>query len=148
MKKFRITIKEKCGQTHKATVLLEEETAKLLLETGDKRLLHDYLLEEYKFSRRDRTETRRHRSLEFDQENGIEYASEEESLNLTDFLDNMDDTRLQAAVSNLKPQQKEIIRLYFQENMTEEEIAAAVSLSKSGVSKAISRILARLKKIY
>lgn len=77
MKKFKVKVILKNGEPKMSYVYLEDKVADMLLQTGDKELLRQYLLEEYRTSRLERTETRRHQSLDDDMENGIDYEDKQ-----------------------------------------------------------------------
>ena len=73
MQKFSLKVTRKNGNERTVTVYLDDTTAQLLKEAGDKKLLNTYLYEEYKASRRARQEEFWNQSLEEDMENGIDY---------------------------------------------------------------------------
>ena len=92
----------------------------MLLQTGDKELLRQYLLEEYRTSRLERTETRRHQSLDDDMENGIDYE-DKQGRQLPFSFSDIEDNSLFEAIQQLTPRQKEMLHLvYFVELMKAE----------------------------
>lgn len=53
---------------------------------------------------------------------------------------------LYAAIAKLTPRQKELVRLIYFEEKTQEEVAVSLSMSKQAVSNAMQRIYASLQK--
>ena len=135
MQKFSLKVTRKNGNERTVTVYLDDTTAQLLKEAGDKKLLNTYLYEEYKASRRARQEEFWNQSLEEDMENGIDY---EDKHTYGDFsFDDMEDKQLQAAIKLLTPRQQEILRLMYIEGRTQKEIAKRFGVDKSAISHAV-----------
>lgn len=144
MKKFRITVKQKNGEEHQATVILDDQTAEALLATGDKELINSYLLDEHKEQLRERAETRRHESLEEDYEKGIDYSTDE--VEYGSFLDNISNVNLYNAIVGLTDRQKMLVEMRFVKNMTEEEIAKEFGVTHQAISNSITRLINAIKK--
>lgn len=146
MKKYELKVTRKNGEKRTVAVYLDDTTAALLDSVGDEKLLRTYLLEEYRTSRRDRREGFWNQSLDEDFENGIDY---EDKRKHSDFsFDDCDDESLQDAIEQLKPRQREILRLKFIEGRPQKEIAQILGLDKRTVSDAIHRIYEALRKNY
>lgn len=120
-------------------VYLEDKVADMLLQTGDKELLRQYLLEEYRTSRLERTETRRHQSLDDDMENGIDYE-DKQGRQLPFSFSDIEDNSLFEAIQQLTPRQKEMLHLVYFEDKTQDEVASYYGVSKSAISHAMERI--------
>ena len=75
MKRFTTKIMHK-GEEKTIAVWLDDETARLLEEYGDEKLKHAYIVEEYKAQLIERSETRRHQSLEKSMEAGFDVMDE------------------------------------------------------------------------
>ena len=73
MKKLTTKIMDN-GKEKEIAVFLDDETARVLEECGDKELKHGYIVEEYKYQLIERRETRRHQSLEKSIESGHEFV--------------------------------------------------------------------------
>lgn len=146
MEKFKIKVKRKNGKKRIVTVYLDDTTAQLLKQTGDKKLLYEYLRDEYVSSRKARRYEFWNQSLEEDAENGIDY---EYVNNCSDFsFDDMEDERLQTAIKQLTPRQREILRLKYIEGRSQNEIAAIFGVKKAAICNAVRRIYELLKKNY
>ncbi len=99
---------------------------------------HSLFMElEKELNRSNRKETRRHISLTFLVENGIEIPDEQP----TDFND------LHLAISKLLPCQQELIKKIFFEGYSAKEIANKEGVDKSAISKRLARIYDQLKKV-
>lgn len=146
MKKYKIEVTRKNGNKCEVAVYLDDTTASLLESVGDEKLLRTYLLEEYKSSRRDRQEEFWNQSLDEDFENGIDY--EYKPTNGDFSFDDMNDEKLQAVIAQLKPRQREMLRLKYVEGRTQKEIAEIFGLNKRTVSDAIHRIYDVIQKNY
>lgn len=144
MQKFKFKVTRKNGNERTVTVYLDDTTAQLLKEADDPKLLTTYLYEEYKASRRARQEEFWNRSLDEDQENGIEYEDKRSYGEFT--FDDFENENLQAAIKQLTPRQQEILRLMYIEGRTQKEIAEKYGVAKQAVHSAIKRIYANLKK--
>ena len=95
---------------------------------------------------KNRAETRRHISLSQIQENGFEPIFQE--LSPEEIL-NKKETKKEVlkAISLLKPKEQELVFMYFYDNKTIEQIAEILNVQKPAISKHLSRILEKLKKI-
>ncbi len=145
MQKFNLKVKRKNGNERTIAVYLDDTTADLLKRTGDAKLLDTYLREEYKDSRRSRQDAFWNQSLDKDLENGVDY---EDKHTYGDFsFDDMDDERLQAAIEQLTPRQREILRLKYIEGRTQKEIAKILHRADSSICENLQTIYKQLKEI-
>ena len=145
MKKFKVKVILKNGEPKMSYVYLEDKVADMLLQTGDKELLRQYLLEEYRTSRVERTETRRRQSLDDDMENGIDYE-DKQGRQLPFSFSDIEDNSLFEAIQQLTPRQKEMLHLVYFEDKTQDEVASYYGVSKSAISHAMERIYTAIKK--
>lgn len=146
MKKFYLKVTRKNGNERTVTVYLDDITARLLIKSGDKKLLNAYLYEEYKTSRRNRQDEFWNRSLDEALENGCDY---EDKHSYGDFsFDNFENENLQAAIKQLTTRQQEILRLMYIEGRTQKEIADFYGITQSSLSHAMDRIYASLQRNY
>lgn len=79
MSKFIIEVKLENGKNKQVKVYVDNRTAELLNQC-DARVRQAYLEEEYRVQNRERTETRKHISLDTAMENGYDYISQEGKL--------------------------------------------------------------------
>jgi RNA polymerase sigma factor (sigma-70 family) len=99
-----------------------------LLKQCDERIRNAYLEEEYRAQKRERTETRKHISLETSMENGHDYISKAE--NPMDKLLNLEDkAELEKALDKLTDKQRQVFVLYVVEGFTFEEIGVKMGTS-------------------
>lgn len=102
-------------------------------------------------SRRNRTETRRHNSLETMQEQQIGRSPKQfidESMDIEQFIVDKDEReRLNMAISKLDYRDSMIVHKYYFESKTMQEIAADMGISAMAVSKRLKKIPDKLKKI-
>ena len=88
------------------------------------------------------TETRRHYSLNAMQDAGMNLSSEED-IELPDERY----AELRAAIAQLKPEQQELIRKVFYEEIKQVDIAKSEGVGKTAIENRMTRIYSRLKKI-
>lgn len=146
MKKFKLNVRRKNGNVRSVIVYLDDESAQMLVENGDEKLLEAYLLEEYKSSRRARQENWWNSSLEEQLENGKDFTdstSDDTDYTLADF----DNEKLQSAIKQLNQRQQELLRLLYIECKSQKEIAELYGVGKQAINNAIKRIHQQLKKI-
>ena len=79
MKKVTATILLK-GESKTVTVMLDDTTYALLKQAGDKELFLQYVTEEYLTGLKERAETRRHKSLDYLIDKGLEFEDERQNL--------------------------------------------------------------------
>lgn len=101
-------------------------------------------------SRRNRTETRRHNSLESMQEqqghNPRQFV--DEKVDVEQFVVESDEReRLHQAIGLLEDRDRRIVRQYYFENKTMVEISREIGISAMAVSKRLKKILEKLKSL-
>ena len=121
MKRFTTKIMHK-GEEKVIAVWLDDETARLLEEYGDEKLKHSYIVEEYKAQLIERSETRRHQSLEKSMEAGFDVIDESTDVE-KEAIENIDKEKLRRAFQFLEPQQKWLIVQIFFNGRTRVDVA-------------------------
>ncbi|HIU77585.1 MAG TPA: sigma-70 family RNA polymerase sigma factor [Candidatus Pelethocola excrementipullorum] len=102
-------------------------------------------------SRRNRTETRRHNSLESMQEPQQGHNPQQfvdEKVDIEQSIEEADEReRLHQAIGRLEYRDALIVRLYYFENRTMEEIGREIGISAMAVSKRLKKIPEKLKSL-
>lgn len=145
MEKFKLTVTRKNGNKKKVAVYIDDHTAQLLRQTGDKKLINAYLLEEYKERCKTRQEEFWNHSLEEDMENGIDY--EDKRSNIEFLLNDFADENLQAAIKQLTPRQQEVLRLVYIEGRTQQEVGEILHRAQSSINENLQTIYKRIREI-
>lgn len=105
--------------------------------------LHLQLLQEEK--RNHWRETRRHISLYYLLENGVDFVDNAaDSFTAVEMREN--DERIKKAISKLLPEQQALIKKIFYEGKTITEIAKAENVGKSAIANRLTRIYIKIKK--
>ena len=94
----------------------------------------------------DHKETRRHYSLEGKVYEGMDYAVEDPGLEAL-FAGPTDEERLHAAIRQLSPDQKEMVRAIYFENMSVNDYAARMGVTQSAISTRLQTVKKKLKKL-
>lgn len=94
----------------------------------------------------DHKETRRHYSLEGKVYEGMDYAVEDPGLEAL-FAGPTDEERLHAAIRQLSPDQKEMVRAIYFENMSVNDYAARMGVTQSAISHRLQTVKKQLKKL-
>lgn len=105
--------------------------------------LHLQLLQEEK--RNHWRETRRHTSLNYLMEMGVDFADTVADP-FTAAVLSEDDEQLKKAISKLLPEQQELLRKVYFEYIPQTEIAAKQGVTKKAINNRLARILQRLQK--
>lgn len=90
-------------------------------------------------------ETRRHISLYYLLENGVDFADNAADPFAAAVL-REDEERLKQAILKLLPEQRELLRQVYFEYIPQTEIAAKQGVTKKAINNRLSRILQRLQK--
>lgn len=91
-------------------------------------------------------ETRRHYSLEGKVYEGMDYAVEDPGLEAL-FAGPTDEERLHAAIRQLSPDQKEMVRAIYFENVSVNDYAARMGVTQSAISHRLQTVKKKLKKL-
>lgn len=94
----------------------------------------------------DHKETRRHYSLEGKVYEGMDYAVEDPGLEAL-FAGPTDEERLHAAIRQLSPDQKEMVRAIYSENVSVNDYAARTGVTQSAISHRLQTVKKKLKKL-
>ena len=91
-------------------------------------------------------ETRRHHSLEGKVYEGMDYAVEDPDLEAL-FAGPTDEERLHTAIRQLSPDQQEMVRAIFFENVSVNDYAARMGVTQSAISHRLQTVKKKLKKL-
>ena len=94
----------------------------------------------------DHKETRRHYSLEGKAYEGMDYAVEDSGLEDL-FADPTDEERLHAAIRQLSPDQQEMVKAIYFENISVNDCAARLGVTQSAISHRLQTIKQKLRKL-
>ena len=91
-------------------------------------------------------ETRRHISLDYLNENGIDFASPAADL-LSVLIQQEDEERIHSAINQLSDKQKELAEKVFFKGMTLTAIAKEKGVSQPAITQQLATVLKKLKKL-
>lgn len=94
----------------------------------------------------DHKETRRHYSLEGKVYEGMDYAVEDPGLEAL-FAGPTDKERLHTAIRQLSPDQQDMVRAIFFENVSVNDYAARMGVTQSAISHRLQTVKKKLKKL-
>ena len=106
--------------------------------------LHLELLQEEK--RNHWRETRRHISLEYLMEQGVDIADHDSGDPLSALIEKTDDERIKTALSYLSDKQRSLIEKVFYNDLSLREIARQTGISHQALSQQLATIYKKLKK--
>ena len=92
-------------------------------------------------------ETRRHISLEYLNENGIDFASPAADL-LSALIQQEDEKRIHSAMAALSDKQKRLVQAVFYEGKSLREIARQAGISHQALSKQLATVYKKIKKFF
>ena len=92
-------------------------------------------------------ETRRHISLEYLNENGIDFASPAADL-LSVLIQQEDEKQIHRAMAALSDKQKRLVQAVFYEGKSLREIARQVGISHQALSKQLATIYKKIKNFF
>ena len=107
--------------------------------------LHLQLLQEEK--RNHWRETRRHISLDYLNENGIDFASPAADL-LSVLIQQEDEKQIHKAIAALSDKQKRLVQAVFYEGKSLREIARQSDISHQALSKQLATVYKKIKKFF
>ena len=120
-------------------------TTKEISVTDELYALHLELLQEEK--RNHWKETRRHISLEYLMEQGVDIADHDSGDPLSALIEKTDDERIKTALSYLSDKQRSLIEKVFYNDMSLREIARQTGVSHQALSQQLATIYKKLKKL-
>ncbi len=106
--------------------------------------LHEQLANEEK--RNNKRETRRHTSLYYFTDMGIDFSDENAADPFTALIRRDDEERIHKAMEKLSNKQRALLEKVFNQNMSLREIARQTGVSHQALSKQIAVIYKKLKK--
>lgn len=145
MKKLKATITKKDGTQKEVFVLVDEQTAEMLEQLSDEKMVNDYLEEEYKMYMADVREQRNAQSLEGYMKQGIEIEDSEQDV-FENYIKELENEKLKEAIERLEPQQQWLIYQVYFEGRTQSEVATELGLDSGSVRHRMERIRKKLKK--
>lgn len=119
-------------------------TTKEISVTDELYALHLELLQEEK--RNHWKETRRHISLEYLMEQGVDIADHDSGDPLSALIEKTDDERIKNALSYLSDKQRSLIEKVFYNDLSLREIARQTGISHQALSQQLATIYKKLKK--
>ena len=119
-------------------------TTKEISITDELYALHLELLQEEK--RNHWKETRRHISLEYLMEQGVDIADHDSGDPLSALIEKTDDERIKTALSYLSDKQRSLIEKVFYNDLSLREIARQTGISHQALSQQLATIYKKLKK--
>ena len=119
-------------------------TTKEISVTDELYALHLELLQEEK--RNHWKETRRHISLEYLMEQGVDIADHDSGDPLSALIEKTNDERIKTALSYLSDKQRSLIEKVFYNDLSLREIARQTGVSHQALSQQLATIYKKLKK--
>ena len=146
MKKVTATILLK-GESKTVTVMLDDTTYTLLKQAGDRELFLQYVTEEYLTGLKERAETRRHKSLDYLMDKGLEFEDERQDLFEAVALSE-DAAALKEALKILTERQRTIVLAHILERQSFQEIGIALGIKKQTVRESYWAAITKLQKFF
>lgn len=135
------------GKSKTVTVMLDDKTYALLKQSGDQALFERYVAEEYEASKIERRETRRHKSLDYLIEKGLEF--EDERQDPFEILMQRDkQASVQAALKTLTKRQLFIVSRYVFDRKSFREIGDLLGIHKESVRIEYNKAIKKLQKFF
>lgn len=129
------------GKTKTISVWLDERTVQALEQVNDEEFTKQYILDEHNAKLADYRETRRHRSLDADIDNGFDAPDdcclEEEILTGVD---------VDLLLKDLSPEQRELFERIFIDGATQKEIAEEYGVSAVAIFYRLEKIFKKIKR--
>ena len=144
MKKLKATITKKDGTQKEVFVIVDEQTAEMLKQLGDKKMVNEYLVEEYKIFMADVQEQRHTQSLDKSLDNGFDLVDEKQDVAAA-FIRNEDREKIREAIKKLDQEQQWIVQEVFFRGRTQIDVARELQISKQAMSQRMTVIKEQLK---
>ncbi len=142
MKKMTITVTEN-GKTKTISVWLDERTVQALEQVNDEEFTRQYIIDEHKAKLIDLKETRRHRSLDADIDNGFDKA--DEHCLEADVFDNIEVEQLKQALCSLTPEQQDLIHRVYFDGESQKDIANKLGIDHSSIRDRLRTIYKKIQ---
>ena len=146
MKRLKAIVTKKDGTTKEVFVDVDDQTAEMLAQVDDKKMVNDYLAEEYRMFMADYKYHRNVQSLDNYMKQGIEIEDPRQDL-LENAIQEIENDKLREAIKQLLPQQQWLIEQIFFERRSQVEIAKELGIDETSLSKRKERIIKKLKKL-
>ncbi len=147
-KTHKVTIRKKSGDLIEVEIPMDEGLYKAI-KTLSKDDQIKYFTDEYRDFQRQRDSKRRYDSISIDNENpelSFMHQIPDDSLNPAEYcLQKERDELLMKAVSNLKPQQRRIVKSIFYDGKPQKEVANELGITKYAMSMRVKYILNSLR---
>ena len=145
MKKMKATITKKDGTQKEVFVLVDEQTAEMLEQLGDEKMVNEYLLGEYELQMADYRERLNVQSLDASLDGGFDIEDPEQDL-FENYIKKTDNDRLKEAIQSLEPQQQWLIeQIYFKER-TKSDVARELGVDHTSIRDRLNIIFKKIKK--
>ena len=145
MKKLKATITNEDGTTKTVLVLVDNQTAEMLEQLEDEKMVNEYLLGEYELKMADYRERLNMQSLDASLDGGFDIEDPEQDLS-ENYIKELENEKLREAIKSLEPQQQWLVYQIYFEGRTQKEIAKELGIDKTSLTKRKERILKKLKK--
>ena len=146
MKRLKAIVTKKDGTIKEVFVDVDDQTAEMLAQLGDKKMVNDYLVEEYRMIMADYKYHRNVQSLDNYMKQGIEIEDPSQNL-FENIYQSIENVKLKEAIKKLEPQQQWIVEQVFFEGRTQSAIAKELGIGRSAMSQRMTVIKVALKKI-
>ena len=147
MKKLTAIVPKNNGTQKEVFVLVDNRTAEMLAQVGDKKLVNDYLVEEYRLYMSDHNEHRNTQSLDKSLDNGFDIEDENQNL-LETVVQDAEQEKVRKAIKMLEPQQQWLVYQIFYKQRTRVDIAKELGIDESAVRRRLERIIKKIKKFF
>ena len=145
MKRLKAIVTKKDGTIKEVFVDVDDQTAEMLAQLGDKKMVNDYLVEEYRMVMADYKYHRNVQSLDNYMKQGIEIEDTRQDL-LENAIQEIENERLRKAIKQLTKEQQWIVEQVFFEGRKQIEIARKMGISHQAMTQRMMVIKAALKK--
>ena len=135
------------GESKTVTVMLDDTTYALLKQAGDRELYLQYVTEEYLAGLKNRAETRRHKSLEYLIDKGLDFEDRgQDSFEAVALSE--DAAALKTALKILTARQRTIVLAHVLERQSFQEIGNALGIRKQTVRESYWAAITKLQKFF
>lgn len=146
MKKLRAIVTKKDGTTKEVYVVVDNQTAEMLAQLNDEKMVNDYLAEEYKMFMAERNYHRNVQSLDKSMDGGFELEDKKQDV-MSNLIDDLEKEELKKAIKTLTEEQQWLIVQYFYERRTQTDIANEIGIDQTSIRDRLRIIYKHLKKI-
>ena len=144
MKRLKAIVTKKDGTIKEVFVDVDDQTAEMLAQLGDKKMVNDYLAEEYRMFMADYKFHRNVQSLDNYMKQGIEIEDPRQDL-LENAIQEIENERLRKAIKQLTKEQQWIVEQVFFEGRTQVEIAKELGIDHTSIRDRLRVIYKKIK---